>query len=111
MRTVLPKATDRVSLGRSGLKVSPLCLGMTASPETVVEAYEQGINFFFVTADLHWPLYDGLRKGLAKLLQGNRARRDEVVVAVVSYLDNPLFGALQFHEVIAEVPGLERVDV
>ena len=111
MRTVLPKVTDRLPLGRSGLKVSPLCLGMTASPETVTEAYDQGINFFFVTGDLHWPLYDGLRKGLAKLLQGNRTRRDEVVVAVVSYLDNPLFGALQFHEVIAEIPGLERVDV
>ena len=108
---VLPKATDRLPLGRSGLRVSPLCLGMTVSPDTVIEAYEQGINFFFVTADLHWPLYDGLRKGLKKLLEGNRARRDEVVVAVVSYLDNPLFGALQFHEVIAELPGLDRVDV
>jgi aryl-alcohol dehydrogenase-like predicted oxidoreductase len=111
MRSVLPRATDRLPLGRSGLRVSPLCLGMTASPETVVEAYEQGINFFFVTADLHWPLYDGLRKGLGKLFAGNRSRRDDVVVAVVSYLDNPLFGALQFHEVIAEVPGLDRVDL
>jgi len=84
---------------------------MTASPETVIAAYESGINFFFVTADLHWPLYEGLRRGLGKLLAGNRARRNELVVAVVSYLENPLFGALQFHEVIAEVPGLERVDV
>ena len=111
MRSVLPKPTDRLPLGRSGLKVSPLCLGITASPETVTEAYENGVNFFFVTADLHWPLYDGVRRGLAKLLSGNRARRDEVVVGVVSYLDNPLFGALQFNEVIAEVPGLERVDL
>ncbi|MBS1854234.1 MAG: hypothetical protein JST11_02630 [Acidobacteria bacterium] len=111
MRQVLPKPTDRVPLGGSGLRVSPLCLGMTADPETVIAAWEHGINFFFLTADLHWPLYDGLRKGLARLFEGNRARRDEAVVAVVSYLDNPLFGALQFNEVIAEVPGLERVDV
>jgi hypothetical protein len=111
MRSVLPKPTDRLPLGRSGLRVSPLCLGITGSPETVIEAYEQGINFFFVTADLHWPLYDAVRKGLGKLFAGNKARRDEVVVAVVSYLDNPLFGALQFHEVIAEVPGLDRVDL
>jgi hypothetical protein len=111
MRERLPKPTDRLTLGHSGLRVSPLCLGMTASPETVIAAYESGVNFFFVTADLHWPLYDGLRKGLGKLLAGNPARRNELVVAVVSYLDNPLFGALQFHEVIAEVPGLERVDV
>jgi hypothetical protein len=70
-----------------------------------------GVNFFFLTADLHWPLYDGVRKGLTKLLAGNRSRRDQIVVGVVSCLDNPLFGALQFHEVIAEVPGLERVDL
>ncbi len=111
MRQLLPKPTDRLPLGSSGLRVSPLCLGMTADPETVLAAWEHGVNFFFLTADLHWPLYDGLRKGLAKLLDGNRARRDEVVVAVVSYLDNPLFASLQFNEVIAEVPGLERVDV
>jgi hypothetical protein len=84
---------------------------MTASPDTVLAAYEAGVNFFFITADLHWPLYDGIRKGIAKLLQGQPARRNEIVVGVVSYLDNPLFSALQFNEVIAEVPGLDRVDL
>ena len=29
----------------------------------------------------------------------------------MSYLDNPLFGALQFHEVTNEIAGLERVDL
>lgn len=110
-RERLPKPTDRLALGTSGLQVSPCCLGMTASADSVIAAYEAGINFFFVTADLHWPLYDGVRKGLAKLLQGNKARRDELVVGVVSYLDDPLFSTLQFHEVIGEVPGLERVDL
>jgi hypothetical protein len=110
-RSSLPHATDRIPLGNTGLAVSPVCLGMTLSPDTVLEAYEAGVNFFFVTADLHWPFYDGIRKGLVKLLEGNPARRDEIVVGVVSYLDNPLFGALQFNEVIGEVPGLERVDV
>src|SRR5262249_39269455 len=76
-----------------------------------ITAYEHGINFFFLTADLHWPLYDGLRKGLARLLKDNPGRRQELVVGVVSYLDNPLFGAFQFHEVIAEVPGLKYVDL
>ncbi len=107
----LPKPSDRLPLGKSGLQVSPVCLGMTESPDTVVAAYESGVNFFFVTADLHWPLYDGVRKGLAKLLNGNRARREQIVVGVVSYLDNPLFAALQFHEVVAEIPGLERIDL
>ncbi|HTA71098.1 MAG TPA: hypothetical protein VK776_22585 [Bryobacteraceae bacterium] len=111
VRQALPKATDRITLGKSGLHVSPICLGMTMSPETVIAAYDAGVNFFFVTGDLHWPMYDGIRKGLAKLLDGNPSRRDEVVVGVVSYLDNPLFAALQFHEVIGEVPGLQRVDL
>ena len=111
IRHELPKATSRIPLGRSGLRVSPICLGMTTSPDTVIAAYEAGVNFFFVTADLHWPLYDGVRKGLAKLLDGKPSRRDEIVVGVVSYLDNPLFSALQFHEVIGEVPGLQRVDL
>jgi hypothetical protein len=110
-RTQLPRAADRLPLGKSGLKVSPICLGMTSSPETVVAAYECGVNFFFVTGDLHWPLYDPLRRGLATLLQSSPSRRQEIVVAIVSYLDNPLFSALQFHEVIAEVPGLEYVDL
>ena len=110
-RQQLPKPAARLPLGRSGLMVSPICLGMTASADSVVAAYEAGVNFFFVTADLHWPLYDGVRKGLAKLLNGNAARRDELVVAVVSYLDDPLFSTLQFHEVIGEVPGLDHVDL
>jgi len=110
-RQTLPQPTDRIPLGHTGLRVSPICLGMTVAADTVIAAYEAGVNFFFVTADLHWPLYDGIRKGLAKLLAGSPSRRDEIVVGVVSYLDNPLFGALQFHEVTAEMPGLERVDV
>jgi len=64
-------AHGRVHLSGAGLRVSPFCLGRTASADTVVAAYEAGINFFFVTADLHWPLYDGIRRGLAKPLQCN----------------------------------------
>jgi hypothetical protein len=111
MRPVLPKPSDRLPMGGSGLAVSPFCLGLTATPETVIAAYESGINFFFITGDLHWPLYDGLRQGLARLLKDNPSRRQELVVGVVSYLDNPLFGALQFHEVIGEIPGLQYVDL
>lgn len=110
-RRTLPRITDRITLGQSGLKVSPYCLGMTQDPETVIKAYEAGVNFFFVTADLHWPIYRGLRDGLAKLIAANPARRDELVIAVVSYLDNPLFSALQFHEVINEIPGMKRADL
>lgn len=107
----LPSCADRLRLGNSGLRVSPICLGMTDSPETVLAAYEEGVNFFFLSADLHWPLYEPNREGLRRLLAGNKTRRDEIVVGIVSYLDEPLFNALQFNEVLDEVPGLDRVDL
>lgn len=111
LRRTLPRATDRLLLGNTGLQVSPFCIGITGTPDTIVQAFDLGINFFFLSADLHWPLYESTRQGISKLVAGNRSRRDQIVVAVVSYLDEPLFSALQFHEVVDAVPGLERVDV
>ena len=110
VRERLPRPTDRIQLGSAGVKVSPVCMGITGSPDTVLAAYEAGLNFFFLSADLHWPLYEHTREGLRRLL-ATKARRNDVVVGVVSYLDEPLFSALQFHEVLDSVPGLERVDV
>jgi aryl-alcohol dehydrogenase-like predicted oxidoreductase len=110
-RQSLPKAAARLPLGRTGLSVSPLCIGITEDAETIPAAFDAGINFFFLTADLHWPLYEQLRKGLTQLLSRGPSIRDQIVVGVVSYLDQPLFQALQFHEVIESVPGLQRVDL
>ena len=61
-RRVLPRFTDRLSIGK--LKVSPFCLGMVDDWQAIPAAYEMGINFFFVTTDMHWPLYEASRKGL-----------------------------------------------
>lgn len=108
-RVRLPRATDRYPLGASGLSVSPLCLGMT-SAETVSAAFAAGINFFFISNDLHWPLYMPLMRGIGELLAGG-VSRDEIVVAGVSYLSEPLFQYLQFNELLAAVPRLERIDV
>jgi hypothetical protein len=69
-------------------------MGITGSPETAVAAYEAGVNFFFISVDLHWPLYEPTRKGLEKPPRNNPARRDSVVVGVFSYLDGPLFYAV-----------------
>jgi hypothetical protein len=84
---------------------------MVGSPGTIAAAYEAGVNFFFVTADMHWPLYDASRRGLARLLAGTRGVRDQVVVAVVSYPTQPEFATVPFLEVIDAVSGLDRVDV
>lgn len=110
-RTVLPRCHNRLRLGKLGLQVSPICIGITESPATVPAAFEMGVNFFFLTGDLHWPLYEATRRGLSDLLAGSKARRDDLVVGVVSYLSEPLFRALQVNEVIDAVPGLERVDL
>jgi hypothetical protein len=109
-RTRLPGLADRLPLGASGLAVSPFCLGVVNDPRTVGAAFDAGINFFFVTADLHWPIYDGLRRGLADLLAGG-AIRDRIVVAACSYVAQPEFLRAPFHELVDAVPGLERIDV
>jgi hypothetical protein len=111
LRSRLPLATDRLTLGGSGLTVSPLCLGLVPLPDIVPAAFDAGVNFFFLTADLHWPLYEGLRRGLELLLARAPSVRDQIVVGVVSYLDQPLFQYLQFNEVLDAVPGLARIDL
>lgn len=102
---------DRLALGATGLRVSPFCLGMVERPEAIVAAYRAGINFFFLTADMHWPLYEGARQGLRALLRSARDVRRKVVVSVVSYVTQPEFCNAPFIEVLNAVPELEHVDV
>jgi hypothetical protein len=77
----------------------------------VPAAFDAGLNFFFVTADMHWPLYEAARRGLADLLARGRSIRDEVVVAGVCYPTQPEFCAMPFEELVAAVPGLKTLDV
>ena len=107
----LPTLRDRYALGARGLTVSPFCLGITNDPRTVCEAFDAGINFFFVTADMHWPLYESLRRGLEMLFSRGGGVRDDVVVGAVSYVTQPEFCFAPFREVIDAVRGLERLEV
>jgi hypothetical protein len=109
-KSKLPRATDRIAIGER-LHVSPLCIGMVDEPETVPAAFDLGINFFYLTTDMHWPMYDGLRRGLSLLFERGTAVRDRVVVALVSYVTQPEFCILPFEETIDAVPGLERADI
>ncbi len=110
-RAALPRLTDRLPLGPEGLEVSPFCLGMVGDPAVVPAAFDAGLNFFFVTTDMHWPLYEGTRRGLADLLARGHGVRDRVVVAGVCYPTQPEFCTNPFEELVAAVPGLERLDV
>jgi len=110
-RAELPKLTDRLPLGGSGLEVSPCCLGLTGDPATVPAAFEAGINFFFLTADMHWPIYEPTRRGLKLLLEGRPGVRDAIVVGVVSYVTQPTFLWAPYEEVLLDLPQLERIDL
>jgi aryl-alcohol dehydrogenase-like predicted oxidoreductase len=81
-------------LGRTGLKVSPLCLGTmqfgwTADEETSIDiltaAFEAGINFID-TADIYSSWVDGNPGGVSETIIGNWIRerkipRDQLVLA------------------------------
>ncbi len=110
-RKVLPRLTARLALGRGGLEVSPACLGMVGAAEVVPAAFDAGINFFFVSADMHWPLYEPMRRGLELLLSRGKAVRDRLVVCAAAYVTQPEFCELPFEELVAAVPGLGRIDV
>ncbi|HWU90268.1 MAG TPA: hypothetical protein VN253_23550 [Kofleriaceae bacterium] len=110
-RAELPTLTDRLPLGTSGLEVSPICLGITQDPRTIPAAFEAGINFFFLTADMHWPAYEATRRGLAQLIASRPEARDAIVVGAASYVAQPEFLWVPFQEVVRELPGIERLDL
>jgi hypothetical protein len=91
--------------------VSPVCLGSVVDPRVVPAAFDAGVNFFFLTADMHWPIYENLRRGLAMLFQRGGGVRDEIVVGAVSYVTQPEFCHAPFREVVTAVPGLGHLDV
>jgi len=104
--------TDRRALGAmQAMHVSPICLGAVDDPDTVLAAYDRGVNFFFVSADLHWPRYQPLRAGLERLLAARPGARDRIVVAGVSYIVQRDFCSVAFQELVDAVPGLERLDL
>ena len=110
-RSRLPRLTDRLRLGSTGLSVSPVCLGIVEHPDVVLEAFRAGVNFFFLTADMHWPSYEAARRGLSELFRTQPRARKKVVVAAASYVTQPEFCQAPFEEVVEAVPGLGRVDL
>src|SRR5678816_1846008 len=104
----LPKITDRLPLGKTGLHVSPFCNGLVGDPKVITAEYEAGINFFFMTADMHWPVYDNTRKGLQMLFETHPAARDEIVVGLVCYVTQPEFNYAPYMEVLDVLSPMQR---
>jgi aryl-alcohol dehydrogenase-like predicted oxidoreductase len=109
-RERMPALTDRLRLGTRGLTVSPFCIGIVGDPKVIPAAYEAGINFVFVTADMHWPLYENTRRGIRDLLAMKPAARDDLVIAAVAYVTQREFCSFPFVEVSAEL-GVKGLDV
>ena len=110
-------------LGRTGLQVSPLCLGtMNFGPETSEEdshhimdqALELGINFFD-TADVYgWKQGEGVTEQIiGRWLEANPGKRDQVVLATKVYGkmgDGPNDGRLSaYHIRMACEASLKRL--
>jgi hypothetical protein len=83
---------------------------MVEDPDTIGVAYDAGINFFFLSGDLHWGMYEATRVGLARLLARGGVR-ERIVVGIVAYVTQPEFMPAAFEEAVAAVPGLGRADV
>ena len=91
-------------LGRTELTVS--CIGLgggnSISSEDTLYAFDQGINYFFYSSDLHHFLYSSMASGLRQLCGRRSSVREKVVLATVTYIKNPemVFASLfdQFKE-------------
>ena len=110
----MPQALRRsvtIGSGVSRLEVSPLCIGIVTDPDTVIAAWDSGVNFFFLTADMHWPLYEGLREGLRRLAKARPASLDEAVIACTAYVAQPEFQTAPFIEALSEIRPFQKLDI
>jgi predicted aldo/keto reductase-like oxidoreductase len=78
-------------LGRTNLSVSCLGLGGGAgiSSQDTLYAYDQGINYFFYSSDLHHAIYQPMAGALRQLCQRGARERENVVLATVTYIKSP----------------------
>lgn len=99
-------------LGRTDLTVS--CLGIGGgggiSSEDTLYAYEQGINYFFYSCDLHHHIYSPMAGALKKLCGKSSAEREKVVLATVTYMKGPTAGMSALLDQIAELQ-MDYIDI
>lgn len=102
----------RRPLGKTGLQVSPLGIGGGGciSSSDLLYAFEQGINYFFYSTDLHHTAYEQSRDAIRQLCGHGSTVREQVVLATVSYVNHPkkLTGVLC--DLLMDL-GLDYIDV
>lgn len=78
-------------LGKTNLPVSPLGIGggTGISSQDLLFAFEQGINYFFYSSDLHHFAYHRSAEALRTLCGRGSAVPEQVILATVSYVNHP----------------------
>jgi predicted aldo/keto reductase-like oxidoreductase len=100
------------TLGRTNLTVSCLGLGGGSgiSSDDALYAFDQGINYFFYSSDLHHFIYSFMGGAIRQLCRRGSSVREKVVLATVTYIKSPemALGALfdQFEEL-----GIDYIDI
>jgi hypothetical protein len=107
LRRELPPMHSRTAVG--GIEVSPVCLGIVGHADVVPRAVERGCNFFFVSCDMHWPLYEHTRNGIAAAIREHG--RESIVVTATVYVTQREFQIAPFVELLEAIPGLSYLDV
>lgn len=99
-------------LGRTNLTVS--CLGLGGgggiSSEDTLYAFDQGINYFFYSSDLHHFLYTSMAGALHQLCGRRSSVREKVVLATVTYIKSPEVAASALFDQFQEL-GIDYIDV
>lgn len=99
-------------LGRTGLTVS--CLGLGGGggikSEDTLYAFEQGINYFFYSSDLHHFLYSSMSGALRQLCGRGSSVREKVVLATVTYIKSPEMALAALFDQFEEL-GIDYIDV
>lgn len=99
-------------LGRTDLKVS--CLGLGGgggiSSEDTLYAFDQGINYFFYSSDLHHYIYSSMSGALRQLCGRGSSVREKVVLATVTYIKSPEAAMAALLDQFVEL-GIDYIDV
>ncbi|MBW4509342.1 MAG: aldo/keto reductase [Scytonematopsis contorta HA4267-MV1] len=98
--------------GRTDLTVS--CLGLGGgggiSSEDTLYAFDQGMNYFFYSTDLHHSTYSSMSNGLQQLCKRGSSVRDKVVLATVTYIKSPEAIVAILFDQFKEL-GIDYIDV
>lgn len=99
-------------LGRTDLTAS--CLGLGGgggiSSEDTLYSFEQGINYFFYSSDLHHHIYSSMTGALRQLCGRGSSVREKVVLATVTYIKSPEMALTALFDQFSEL-GIDYIDV